>query len=239
MIIAVTLLVAACSSDGSHPGTAAPTANPTSPIISTVPIAAGTTSPDNNSPATSAVSTIPFPAGTTLPTTSTSIPGVATTTTTPTTSTTSLPPTTDGSATTTTVPITDAVAATRNAVIAAASAADWDGLAALVDPVSFTYTLGSPHPDGAVAFWQTLQADGTDILGAMAAILALQPQEAGGQFVFPYFNGKSLDELTAAELAELDGLGGSGLYDEDGIYLGWTAIIVSDGAWKWFVREDV
>lgn len=234
------LLAAACSSDTAPE----PSLATTGATTTTTPASVTTAPPPTTAVTpTSAVSTIPFPGATSLPTTTT--PGDSTTTTNAppaNTSTTSTTTTTQpgGPTPTTTVPVNDAVAATRDAVVAAAAAADWDALETLLDPQSFTYTLGAPDPNGPIAFWQTLQATGTDVLGAMVAIMSLQPQEATGQFVYPYFNGKALADLTATELAELEAIGGTALYDpEDGVYIWWTSIIDTEGDWKWFLKEDV
>jgi hypothetical protein len=130
-----------------------------------------------------------------------------------------------------------AVELKRAALLRAAKAKDYDGLAKLADP-TFKYTFGSPVPGGPAAFWRQAEQQGRQPLEALAAILQLPYTLSRGLFVWPFAYDKTADEITPYETTLLKKIppGGAAVGPEG--YLGWRAGILPDGSWIYFVAGD-
>ncbi len=106
-----------------------------------------------------------------------------------------------------------AVAATATARRQAALAGDWEALRAQL-PADGRFTASFGFPDDPIAYYQQLQAEGTDVLGILADLLTQPHAVDDGEFhVWPRD------------------------YLEDG-YLGWRVGIEADGTWRFFVAGD-
>jgi hypothetical protein len=140
-----------------------------------------------------------------------------------------------------------AVAATRDAIAAAAEAGDYDALAALADPATFTYSFG----DGGdpAAYWKALVAEGTDVAGLLVGLLAMNcvTFDISGDatyYEWPPAAEIAYEFLPPEEIAALQALYGGRLEDwylegtEDGYYVGWRLLITADGNWNAFVAGD-
>ncbi len=216
---------------GSQPG------DPTT-TTATEPAATTTTEPGASTTTTAAGETTTTQGGTTTTTTqggtTTTTQGGTTTTTGQTTSTTRAATTT----TTTRPELPANVAATAAAIVAAAESEDLDALDDLTGPF-FAYTAGPDHPDGPVGYWQDRIGEGVDVFGIMAAVFSLDPvdeEETGQLLVFPYHAAREFSSLNAAELADLELLGGPSVY-EDETYFGWVGAIRADTG-EWFFYLD-
>ncbi len=132
----------------------------------------------------------------------------------------------------------DAVLRKRAAMLAAAQAADYDGLAELADPGGFEYTFGGPVEGGPAAYWRQAEARGEEPTpaNALAAILRMPYTLSHGVYVWPFAYDKTEEELTPYEQGLLKPLGRGGAF-ADG-YLGWRAGIQPDGRWVFFVAGD-
>ena len=139
------------------------------------------------------------------------------------------------------------VAATRTAIVAAAAACDFDGLAAIVTagvPGLFTYSLGDRgDPAG---FWRAQEAAGIRSLEALVATLGLpfgrMSVVGDGDFVWPSaFAYDSWEDVPEADRRVLDTL----YADDDlvgfadfGAFAGYRTAIAQDGSWVFFVTGD-
>jgi hypothetical protein len=136
-----------------------------------------------------------------------------------------------------------AVEETRQAIIAAADAHDYDGLAALLPAEGFTYSYGAPNEAGAVGYWQDLEAAGETPLDTMAGLLALRHTRAGGIYIWPWAYDVDPADLTDAQKERLAAAGAATVDQLDqmadfGHYLGWRLGIRRDGTWMFFVAGD-
>jgi hypothetical protein len=132
----------------------------------------------------------------------------------------------------------DAVLRKRAAMLAAATASDYDALAQLADPNDFEYTFGEQVDGGPAAYWRQAVARGEEPspAAALEAILRLPYTLSRGIYVWPFAYDKTEDELTSYERGLLRPLGSAGAF-ADG-YLGWRAGIRPDGRWVFFVAGD-
>jgi hypothetical protein len=132
----------------------------------------------------------------------------------------------------------DAVLRKRAAMVAAAEAGDYDGLAQLTDPNEFEYTFGGPVDGGPAAYWREAEQSGGDPTPAvaLATILRMPYTLSRGIYVWPFAYDKTEDELTSYERGLLKPLGRGGAF-ADG-YFGWRAGIRPDGRWVFFVAGD-
>ena len=132
----------------------------------------------------------------------------------------------------------DAVLRKRAAMVDAAEAGDYEGLAELTDPNEFEYTFGEPVAGGPAAFWLEAAQSGEvpTPADALAMILRMPYTLSRGIYVWPFAYDKTEDELTSYERGLLKPLGQGGAF-ADG-YLGWRAGIRPDGRWVFFVAGD-
>jgi hypothetical protein len=140
-----------------------------------------------------------------------------------------------------------AVTATRDAIAAAAEAGDYDALAALADPATFTYSFGDGgDPAG---YWRALVAEGTDVAGLLVGLLAMNcvTFDISGDaayYEWPPAAEIAYEFLTPEEIAALQALYDGRLEDwylegtADGYYVGWRLLITADGRWSAFVAGD-
>jgi hypothetical protein len=134
-----------------------------------------------------------------------------------------------------------AVEETRDAIIRAAGAHDYEGLAALIPDSGFTFSYGAGT--SAIDYWKDLEAAGETPLATMAALLALRHTRAQDIYVWPWAYDKDPSTLTDAEKDALAGAGAAtrGQLDQMadlGHYLGWRLGIRRDGTWMFFVAGD-
>ena len=123
----------------------------------------------------------------------------------------------------------------RAAILEAAQAGDYDAVAALADPVEFSYSFGGPFPGGPAAFWRQEAEQGQDPLEALAIILQLPYTLATGLYVWPFAYDKTVDTITDYEIELLEALDVT--FAGEG-YLGWRAGFTPDGRWTFFVAGD-
>lgn len=135
------------------------------------------------------------------------------------------------------VAVPRAVELKRAAMLRAAEAKDYDGLAKLADS-TFKYTFGSPVPGGPAAYWQQAEQQGRQPLEALAAILQLPYTLSRGLFVWPFAYDKTADEITQYEATLLKKIPPDGATVGPEGYLGWRAGILPDGSWIYFVSGD-
>jgi hypothetical protein len=134
-----------------------------------------------------------------------------------------------------------AVVQTREAIVEAAHAFDYDGLEALLDPASFSYSFGeSGDPIG---YWRRLEEVGeVPILGDfLPVVLSMGYAKKDDIYVWPAAFAKKPSQWTAADLGDMRIL----YTDEDirgfeqaGGYLGYRVGIREDGTWLFFVAGD-
>jgi hypothetical protein len=130
-----------------------------------------------------------------------------------------------------------AVEAKRAAILRAAEARDYEGLAQLADP-TFKYTFGSPVPGGPAAFWRQAEKQGQHPLEALVAVLKLPYTLSRGLYVWPFAYDKTQDEITQYERILLKKIPPPGATVGPQGYLGWRAGIRPDGSWIYFVAGD-
>lgn len=133
------------------------------------------------------------------------------------------------------------VEATRDAIVAAAHRRDYDALAALVDPETFSYSFGeSGDPIG---YWQRLEGEAeVPVLGDFLPLVLSMPFELDdGIYVWPSAATRAPGEWTPrdveaiARLYPADDIAG---FRAAGDYLGWRVGIRADGTWLYFVSGD-
>jgi len=140
-----------------------------------------------------------------------------------------------------------AVAQTKAAIRDAAAARDYAALAKLADPATFTYSFG----DGGdpVAYWTSVDGEGTDIRATIAALLDMSCATFPGDETGPYYEWPAAAEIPYAELTEDEVAALQKLYEgkledqyiegpEVGYYVGWRLLITADGRWDAFVAGD-
>ena len=133
------------------------------------------------------------------------------------------------------------VAKKRDAIVAAAHALDYDGLEALLDRKTFSYSFGESGDP--VGYWRRLEEEGeVPILGDyLPVILGAPSAKRGNVYVWPSAYGKSPSTWTAEDRRWLTNLYTEQeirAFERDGDYLGWRAGIRDDGKWLFFVVGD-
>ena len=144
-----------------------------------------------------------------------------------------------------------AVAAKRMAILKAATACDYEALAALADAEQFTFSFGGA--EDAAAFSREGEDGGYQDLRYLVLLLTgsfrrcddcMRPDEEVGSYVWPRA-GRSSRRLESIPQADIDAL--RPLYDDDdfagferfgGGDVGHRIFIRSDGAWMTFVAGD-
>jgi hypothetical protein len=124
----------------------------------------------------------------------------------------------------------------RAAILRAAEAKDYDGLARLADP-TFKYTFGGPLPGGPADYWRKAEREGQKPLEALSAVLKLPYTLSRGIYVWPFAYDKTSDEITQYEATLLEKIPSPATVRPEG-YLGWRAGILPDGSWIYFVAGD-
>jgi hypothetical protein len=128
-------------------------------------------------------------------------------------------------------------AATHAALLQAARTGDYEALRPLVPEDEFSYTFGTPDPEGPIAHWQRVEAEtGESPIAILERILELPYTLSAGTYVWPFAYDKQEDQLTDYERELLGDLAESFL-PETG-YLGWRAGITPDGRWLFFIAGD-
>jgi len=135
------------------------------------------------------------------------------------------------------------VTAKRDAIIAAAKAADFTALRKLMAK-EFIFSFGGDTDP--IAYWRQLGKEGTDIPRFIAAVFAMgcAREPNSGDFIFPVAAEIDWPKLTAAEKQAMQALYGSSIDDwyvegrEKGYYVGWRGVIEKSGAWRVFVAGD-
>ena len=139
------------------------------------------------------------------------------------------------------------VAATRDAITAAAEAGDYDALAKLTDPETFTYSFGGGgDPAG---HWQAMESEGTDAAAIMLKLFEMscatfEVADDAVYYEWPAAAELPYADLTADEVAALEQLYDGKLNDwylegtNTGYYVGWRLLITADGKWDAFVAGD-
>ena len=134
-----------------------------------------------------------------------------------------------------------AVVETVDAIVSAARSFDYDALAVLLDPATFSYSFGESGDP--IAYWRMLEEEGhVPILGDfLPVILAQHVARQDGIYVWPAAHAKEPSAWTEEDLADM-----RQLYTEDDIrsfeqaggYLGYRVGIREDGTWLFFVAGD-
>jgi len=140
-----------------------------------------------------------------------------------------------------------AVTKMRADIRAAAAARDYGALAKLTDPSQFTYSFGEEGGDP-VKYWQSVDAEGTDIRATVVALLdmscAVIEEEDSKEYVWPAASEIAYGELTAEEKAALEKLYPGKVEDQyvegvnTGYYVSWRLYIDEEGHWTSFVAGD-
>lgn len=140
-----------------------------------------------------------------------------------------------------------AVAKTSQAIHAAAVARDYDALGKLAGPGEFIYSFGDEGGDP-VAFWKSVDDEGTDIRAVIAAVIemgcAVAVYEEATEYVYPAAAEIAYADLTADEKAALEKLYPGEVEaqyiegTEVGYYVGWRLYIDEDGRWSSFIAGD-
>jgi hypothetical protein len=130
-----------------------------------------------------------------------------------------------------------AVESKRAAMLRAARARDYEGLAKLADP-TLKYTFGSPVAGGPAAYWRRAEQRGDQPLEALAAILQLPYTLSRGLYVWPFAYDRTAEEITQYEAVLLGRIPPDGVTVGPDGYLGWRAGIRPDGSWIYFVAGD-
>lgn len=133
------------------------------------------------------------------------------------------------------------VAQTHDAIVRAARAFDYDALADLLDPSTFTYSFGDR--DDPTGYWRQLEESGhVPILGDIMPLVLTGPfGRTGDTYVWPRASATEPARWTEADRESLRAFQS----DEDiarfmsfGSYTGWRAGIREDGVWLYFVSGD-
>jgi hypothetical protein len=130
-----------------------------------------------------------------------------------------------------------AVESKRAAILRAAKARDYEGLAKLADS-TFKYTFGSPVAAGPAGYWRQAERRGEQPLEALSTILQLPYTLSRGMYVWPFAYDKTSDEIAEYEAFLLKKIPPHGVTVGPEGYLGWRAGIRPDGSWIYFVAGD-
>lgn len=140
-----------------------------------------------------------------------------------------------------------AVSETKAAIRDAAAARDYAALAKLADPATFTYSFGGGGDP--VAYWTSVDGEGTDIRATIVALLDMSCATFAGDENGPYYEWPAAAEIPYAELTEDETAALQQLYagrleeqyvegPEVGYYVGWRLLINQNGRWETFVAGD-
>jgi len=135
------------------------------------------------------------------------------------------------------LPLTEAAEATRLALLSAARAGDWDGVARLIPGDGFTASFGA---DGdPIAYYRDLPED------VLAVIVRLLEGDSGrigtGMTVWPELHARDPFAIVAEEREALITVYGAEDirgWEAAGAYLGWRLGIEDDGTWRFLVAGD-
>jgi hypothetical protein len=133
------------------------------------------------------------------------------------------------------------VAEKHEAIVDAAHALDYEQLAMLLDPKTFTYSFGEGGDP--IGYWRRLEEQGeTPILGDyLPSVLAMPWAKQGPLYVWPSAHAKEPARWTDEDREALEQLYTEEeirKFEQAGSYLGWRAGIRKDGTWLFFVAGD-
>lgn len=133
------------------------------------------------------------------------------------------------------------VAQKHEAIVDAAHALDYEQLARLLDPKTFTYSFGQGGDP--IGYWRRLeeQEEMPVLRDYLPTVLAMPWANQGPLYVWPSAHARKPAQWTEEDRKALEQL-----YTEDeirkfeqaGSYLGWRAGIRKDGTWLFFVAGD-
>ena len=133
--------------------------------------------------------------------------------------------------------LTSETRATRAALLAAASAGDWDAVAALI-PTDTLFTSNYGGEDDHVAYYETLEVD---VLAEAVALLEGDFVQLDDITVWPAVYARVPFAVGEDERAELEArFGAEALagWEQAGSYLGWRIGITDGGDWIFLVAGD-
>ncbi|HXF73655.1 MAG TPA: hypothetical protein VNO79_13735 [Actinomycetota bacterium] len=140
----------------------------------------------------------------------------------------------------------EAVAAKREAIFLAAAAGDLEGLAALADPATFTFSYGADRDP--VRYWRAIEAAGGEGPAEVIPELLHAPYgtlRSGGRTLYVWPFAAAMDDLSALTPAQRQALRALGYTERDirsfvaaGGFLGWRLGITEDGRWIFYVAGD-
>ncbi len=141
------------------------------------------------------------------------------------------------------------VRAKRDALIAAARAADMDAIKAIMDKEAMPVTVSFGGPDDPIAYLKETSADGQgrEVLAILADLLeapfaAMDGGDGKPVYVWPYLAASDdLGKMTPAdEVVAMQLLGYEGMKNERelGAWYSWRTFIGPDGDWQAFVAGD-
>lgn len=143
----------------------------------------------------------------------------------------------------------DPVRAKRDALLAAARAADMDAIKAIMDKEPMPVTVSFGGPDDPIAYLKEASADGQgrEVLAILADLLeapfaAMDGGDGKPVYVWPYLAASDdLGKMTPAdEVVAMQLLGYEGMKNERelGAWYSWRTFIGPDGDWEAFVAGD-
>jgi hypothetical protein len=135
----------------------------------------------------------------------------------------------------------DAVEEKREAIASAAQSLDYDGLAELLDPETFTYSFGERADP--IGYWRRLERRAeVPILGdILPTVLSMPYVKQGNIYAWPSVHGKEPSTWTEEDRRGLEKLYTAQeirRFERAGAYLGYRAGIQDDGTWIYFVAGD-
>jgi hypothetical protein len=127
------------------------------------------------------------------------------------------------------------VRATRDALLAAASASDWDAIGALI-PDGFSSSFGGEEDH--VAYYRSLD---TDVAAVIVDLLEGPFAQDGDLTVWPDLHARApfdIDDEERGALEEVYGAENVQDWIAAGAYLGWRIGIAADGEWIFLIAGD-
>jgi hypothetical protein len=140
------------------------------------------------------------------------------------------------------VALPDPVTTTREAILAAARAADWEHqLRALIPEEGFTFSFGGERDP--IAYWRKLESVGhVPVIGdILPMVLGTDPGPVRGGYIWPAQAAEDPADWDQDDLAALRRIHADEdirSFQEAGTYLGWRVEIARDGTWTAFVAGD-
>jgi hypothetical protein len=141
-----------------------------------------------------------------------------------------------------------AVEETRTAIIEAATACDYDTLAAIgldTPDGGFAWSVGDPSPPPPQRFWRSEERLGTEPLGDLVRILNMDfvEERYGGEDHYVWPTAQRSSGPTSRDFAALVDAGvlserEAATMEEAGSYLGWRVSIAENGDWEFFTAGD-